>query len=229
MTGKERLMTAFHRRKADHVPACPDISVMVPAKLTGRPFYELFLDGREHNGWTSATYSEAYVKAVKYFGMDGWYIYGGANNSPPLANIAAFVPQILTVGDIPPAVIEKLAGISTHDLKCHPERTEGPLQRTNGHGSAKVASSIEPAVQVAESAVPGDRSEQRKLINIVGQTYAQLLRRPHVTIDDLGDGRTRLVVTIIFHTQEERDGMLQSGMETGMNESYAALDKVLAA
>jgi len=36
-------------------------------------------------------------------------------------------------------------------------------------------------------------------------------------------------VTIIFHTQEERDGMLQSGMETGMNESYAALDKVLAA
>ena len=50
-----------------------------------------------------------------------------------------------------------------------------------------------------------------------------------MTLDDLGDGRTRLVVTIIFHTQEERDGMLQSGMETGMNESYAALDKVLAA
>ena len=77
MTGKERLMTAFHRRTADHVPACPDISVMVPAKLTGRPFYELFLDGREHNGWTSATYAEAYVEAVKYFGIDGWYIYGG--------------------------------------------------------------------------------------------------------------------------------------------------------
>ncbi len=77
MTGNERLMTAFRRKKADHVPACPDISVMVPAKLTGRPFYELFLDGREHNGWTSATYAEAYVDAVKYFGIDGWYIYGG--------------------------------------------------------------------------------------------------------------------------------------------------------
>jgi uncharacterized protein YndB with AHSA1/START domain len=49
-----------------------------------------------------------------------------------------------------------------------------------------------------------------------------------MTLDDLGDGRTRLVVTIIFHTQEERDGMLQSGMEAGMNESYAALDRVLA-
>ena len=33
----------------------------------------------------------------------------------------------------------------------------------------------------------------------------------------------------LFHTTEERDGMLGSGMEEGMNESYAALDKVLAA
>jgi hypothetical protein len=32
----------------------------------------------------------------------------------------------------------------------------------------------------------------------------------------------------LFHTTEERDGMLRSGMETGMNQSYAALDEVLA-
>ncbi len=83
MTGKERLMTAFRRKTPDHVPACPDISVMVPAKLTGRPFYELFLDGREHNGWTSATYAEAYVEAVKHFGIDGWYIYGGLKEIRP--------------------------------------------------------------------------------------------------------------------------------------------------
>jgi hypothetical protein len=30
------------------------------------------------------------------------------------------------------------------------------------------------------------------------------------------------------HTTEERDGMLHSGMEGGLNESYAALDKLLA-
>jgi hypothetical protein len=83
MTGNERLMTTFRRGKADHVPACPDISVMVPAKLTGRPFYELFLDGREHHGWTSATYAEAYVRAVEYFGIDGWYIYGGLKEIRP--------------------------------------------------------------------------------------------------------------------------------------------------
>ncbi|ABG94849.1 MULTISPECIES: SRPBCC family protein [Rhodococcus] len=48
------------------------------------------------------------------------------------------------------------------------------------------------------------------------------------TYTDLGDGRTKLSVVSQFHTPEERDGMLQSGMEGGMNESYAALDAVLA-
>jgi uncharacterized protein YndB with AHSA1/START domain len=47
------------------------------------------------------------------------------------------------------------------------------------------------------------------------------------TFEDLGDGRTRLVTTSLFHTPEERDGMLSSGMEQGLNESYAALDRLL--
>lgn len=55
----------------------------------------------------------------------------------------------------------------------------------------------------------------------------------HVIIEtadfqELGDGRTRVVSNSLFHTSEERDGMLKSGMEQGMNESYAALDQVLA-
>lgn len=49
------------------------------------------------------------------------------------------------------------------------------------------------------------------------------------TLDDLGDGRTRLTSTLLFHTAGERDGMLKSGMETGLNASYAALDRVLEA
>ncbi len=48
------------------------------------------------------------------------------------------------------------------------------------------------------------------------------------TLEDLGDGRTRLVSVSLFHTAAERDGMLHSGMEGGMNESHAALDRVLA-
>ena len=49
-----------------------------------------------------------------------------------------------------------------------------------------------------------------------------------ITLEDLGDGRTRIINVSLFHTTEERDGMLNSGMETGLNESYAALDDLLA-
>ncbi|HEU4392586.1 MAG TPA: SRPBCC family protein [Solirubrobacterales bacterium] len=55
----------------------------------------------------------------------------------------------------------------------------------------------------------------------------------HVSVDtavfeDIGDGRTRVVSTSVFHTPEERDGMLESGMERGMNETYERLDELLA-
>ena len=46
--------------------------------------------------------------------------------------------------------------------------------------------------------------------------------------EDLGDGRTKLLATSLFLTAEDRDGMLRSGMQEGMNQSYAALDAVLA-
>jgi uncharacterized protein YndB with AHSA1/START domain len=54
----------------------------------------------------------------------------------------------------------------------------------------------------------------------------------HVSVEtaefeDLGD-RTKVVTTSIFHTTEERDGMLDSGMERGMNETYERLDELLA-
>ena len=48
------------------------------------------------------------------------------------------------------------------------------------------------------------------------------------TFEDLGDGRTRVVSTSIFHTTEERDGMMGSGMEVGMTQSYEALERLLA-
>jgi uncharacterized protein YndB with AHSA1/START domain len=53
----------------------------------------------------------------------------------------------------------------------------------------------------------------------------------HVSVEtaefeDLGD-RTRLVTTSVFHTTEERDGMLGSGMEGGLNDTYDRFDEVL--
>ena len=47
------------------------------------------------------------------------------------------------------------------------------------------------------------------------------------TFEDLGD-RTKVTTVSVFHNPEERDGMLQGGMEGGMAETYARLDEVLA-
>ena len=49
-----------------------------------------------------------------------------------------------------------------------------------------------------------------------------------MTLEDLGDGRTKLVTVTLFLTAEDRDGMLSSGMEQGLNQSYQALDALLA-
>lgn len=83
MTGRQRMLTAFRREKADSVPVSPDISAMVPVRLTGRPFDEIFLDDKPHNGYASASVAQAYVDAVKYYGMDGWYIYGSMREISP--------------------------------------------------------------------------------------------------------------------------------------------------
>lgn len=48
-----------------------------------------------------------------------------------------------------------------------------------------------------------------------------------LTFEDL-DGRTKLTARTLFHTVEDRDGMIESGMEKGMNETFDQLDELLA-
>ena len=54
----------------------------------------------------------------------------------------------------------------------------------------------------------------------------------HVSVDTLTleeqDGQTTLTATSVFDTVEDRDGMLQSGMEEGAAETYERLDEYLA-
>jgi uncharacterized protein YndB with AHSA1/START domain len=47
------------------------------------------------------------------------------------------------------------------------------------------------------------------------------------TFEDLG-GRTRVRTTSLFHTTEERDGMLASGMERGLTETHDRMAELLA-
>lgn len=48
-----------------------------------------------------------------------------------------------------------------------------------------------------------------------------------LTFTDLGDGRTRLHAVSLCDSFEGRDAWLRSGMETGVDEGYAALDRLL--
>ena len=49
-----------------------------------------------------------------------------------------------------------------------------------------------------------------------------------MVLTDQGDGTTKLSASSVFQTVEDRDGMIASGLESGMNDSLARLDKVLA-
>ncbi len=45
--------------------------------------------------------------------------------------------------------------------------------------------------------------------------------------EDLGDGRSRIVHQSVFQSVQDRDGMIQSGMERGVSEGYEKLDSLL--
>jgi len=61
--------------------------------------------------------------------------------------------------------------------------------------------------------------------------FSGLPERGHVIMEkmeltELDDGKTRLHVTQAFFSSADRDGMLQSGMEEGMNQTYGLLEEV---
>lgn len=54
----------------------------------------------------------------------------------------------------------------------------------------------------------------------------------HVELDtarfeELPNGRTKLTVQAVYQSVEDRDGMIRSGMEDGLNEGYERLDELL--
>jgi len=59
------MITAFMNRQPDQVPVSPDMSNMIPARLTGKPFWDIYL-------YNDPPLEEAYIEAVKHFGFDGW-------------------------------------------------------------------------------------------------------------------------------------------------------------
>jgi len=63
MTSRERLLTVIDRKIPDCVPVAPDTSNMIPAKMTGLPFWDIYL-------YQKIPIWKAYIDCVKYFGFD---------------------------------------------------------------------------------------------------------------------------------------------------------------
>jgi uroporphyrinogen decarboxylase len=63
MTPGERLFTVLNRGIPDCVPVSPDFSNMIPARLTGKPFWDLYL-------YNDPPIWEAYIECAKYFNID---------------------------------------------------------------------------------------------------------------------------------------------------------------
>ncbi|MFH1615564.1 MAG: uroporphyrinogen decarboxylase family protein [Planctomycetota bacterium] len=65
ITSKDRLLTVLNGGIPDCVPVSPDFSNMIPARLTGRPFWDLYL-------YNDPPIWEAHIECVKHFDIDGF-------------------------------------------------------------------------------------------------------------------------------------------------------------
>jgi len=65
MTSRQRMLAAMRNEQPDRVPAAPDMSNMIPCRLTGKPFWDIYL-------YQDPPLWRAYIDAVNYFGTDGW-------------------------------------------------------------------------------------------------------------------------------------------------------------
>ncbi|MFC1452953.1 hypothetical protein ACFLSJ_06365, partial [Verrucomicrobiota bacterium] len=64
MTPRERLLAVLHGDMPDCVPCCPDISNMVPCRLTGKPFWDIY-------AYDDPPLWKAHIDALKAFDLDG--------------------------------------------------------------------------------------------------------------------------------------------------------------
>jgi uroporphyrinogen decarboxylase len=63
MNSRERLLTVLRGGIPDCVPVAPDFSNMIPAKMTGKPFWDLYL-------YNDPPIWDAYIDCARYFDID---------------------------------------------------------------------------------------------------------------------------------------------------------------
>jgi len=77
------------------------------------------------------------------------------------------------------------------------------------------------------------RGEYREIVRPerITWTFEWMGMPGHVSVDTIvfedQDGKTLVTTTSVFDTVQDRDGMLQSGMESGLAETWSRLDEYL--
>jgi uroporphyrinogen decarboxylase len=69
MTPRERMMTAMRNQQPDRVPVYSGASDMVPIRRTGRPFWDVYVNG-------TPSLWRASLDTAKYFGSEEWLFRG---------------------------------------------------------------------------------------------------------------------------------------------------------
>jgi len=88
MTPRERLLTVLKGGMPDCVPVMPDFSNMIPARLTGKPFWQLYL-------YNDPPIWEAYIDCAKHFNVDSLMECG---RDTPDENLRAMIETARTYG-----------------------------------------------------------------------------------------------------------------------------------
>ncbi|MCX7012635.1 MAG: hypothetical protein NTW86_08760 [Candidatus Sumerlaeota bacterium] len=65
LTSRERMLRTLRREPVDCVPVTPDTSNMIPARLTGKPFWDIYL-------YQTPPLWKAYINCAKRFNFDGF-------------------------------------------------------------------------------------------------------------------------------------------------------------
>lgn len=75
MTSRERMLTAMAGKQPDRVPCSPDISNMIPCRLTGKPFWDILY-------YHKPPLWQAYLDACDYFDIDSFFFHASTGPNP---------------------------------------------------------------------------------------------------------------------------------------------------
>ncbi len=108
MNHRERLQTVLRGGIPDHVPVAPDFSNMIPARLTGKPFWDLYL-------YNDPPIWEAYIAAARLFDAAG--IPTHVHSCGPERALVKIFAEETTLTVIDPLEVPPMGDCILSDLK----------------------------------------------------------------------------------------------------------------